>query len=273
MTHEEKNIGGRAEHPGSEEQKISQMLGSLRRVEAPKDFDFHLKARIANAKPSDYQRSGLLPILKYAMPLALFLVVGAGAVGISSYNTWEAPTAVVEVPKETGETPPAVPDGAREVAAPVQVTSPAPAVNAETPSVRPERPLLASNPAPAARQPQRRIVPVSPAATPEGRSADMTGGIVRPKVICAPGVQCKPLEAREAFSRLGLEAVYEGGAWKVKSVKANETAGQLGVKPGDRLKSINSKAVTDRTEFESDLKVTTIQVQRGRETIDLTINN
>lgn len=57
MSHENNNIGGRAEHPGSDEQKISQLLGGLKRVEAPPDFEFRLKAGSQmHGRPSEARR-------------------------------------------------------------------------------------------------------------------------------------------------------------------------------------------------------------------------
>jgi membrane-associated protease RseP (regulator of RpoE activity) len=58
-----------------EQTRLWEMLGGLNRVEAPKDFDFQLKAKIARAKPGDYQQTGFFPALRYVLPLSAVLVL------------------------------------------------------------------------------------------------------------------------------------------------------------------------------------------------------
>ncbi len=54
--------------------KIQQMIKNLHRVDAPKDFDFRLKARIANAKSTDFQPR-FLPVLRYVLPLSVVVLI------------------------------------------------------------------------------------------------------------------------------------------------------------------------------------------------------
>ncbi|MEO7673391.1 MAG: hypothetical protein ABIU09_04855 [Pyrinomonadaceae bacterium] len=98
MSYENKNkLAGETEILSSDEQNVSRLLSNLKRVDAPKDFDFHLKARIANASPADYQTVRLFPVLKYAFPLALFLLIGGAFILNSSFSGWNVP-AVAELP-------------------------------------------------------------------------------------------------------------------------------------------------------------------------------
>ena len=60
----------------ADEQNVARLLLGLKRVDAPKDFDFHLKARIANATPAVLRPVRFFPVLKYGVPLALFLLIG-----------------------------------------------------------------------------------------------------------------------------------------------------------------------------------------------------
>jgi hypothetical protein len=82
MVNEQKNI----QEPEFEE--VGRLLGSLKRVEAPKDFDFHVRARIAKGRPAEARRSWLPASLVYGAPLALVLVVG-GYVGYRTTSTVE----------------------------------------------------------------------------------------------------------------------------------------------------------------------------------------
>jgi len=284
MTHEHKNIGGGAEHPGSDEQKISALLSGLQRVEAPKDFDFHLKARIANAKPADYQKAGMFPILRYAMPLGLFLAVGVGVMVNSSYNSWQTPTVA------DGSMPPN--NGA------VTATGPAPTDSNEivvptadlTPAVGPDgqrSPQLAGQPG-AVQGSSRDIVERGMPApiVPPGFSADRT---VRPaptpiippefrgnsnsttiSTVAPPEMASKPVALADALQSIGIEVELEENKWKVKSVKGSTIGELLGVKAGDRLESIDGRAVDDKTVYkDGSFKVKTIRVRRGETAVDL----
>ena len=50
--------------------RVWQIIDRFEPVAAPKDFDFRVKARIANAKPGDFQ-SRFLPVLRYVLPLSV----------------------------------------------------------------------------------------------------------------------------------------------------------------------------------------------------------
>lgn len=266
MTHEEHNIGGGAEHPGSDEQKVSLMLSGLKRVEAPKDFDFHLKARIAKGRPEEIRPASLFPILKYAVPLALVLFVSAGILLRSSYNSWETPT----VAEANTSSQPSLPTN---VAGPSD-----PAVIVPQPSV------VASD------KGRTSIVGTDDAATgsktlADGGSRDFIrqpevplgqpGGNSAVKAITAPtprnprGMEQKKYTAREGLEFLGIEADFENGNWMVKSLKPNMAGDQVGVKAGDRVIALDGKPIDDKTEFDGGVSVTTIRVSRDGKTLDL----
>ncbi len=70
-----------------ENESVSQLLGGLKRVQAPNDFDFRVKARIAKGRPADKTTTWLPVSIRYAIPLALFVLIG-GYFGFSSmYST------------------------------------------------------------------------------------------------------------------------------------------------------------------------------------------
>ncbi|MCC6329998.1 MAG: hypothetical protein IT174_15905 [Acidobacteria bacterium] len=270
MTHETNNIGDRAEHPGSDEQKISAMLTGLKRVEAPKDFDFHLRARIANARPSSHQRSSLLPILKYAVPLGLFLVVGAIVLAVSSYNSWEAPTVIVQAPEAVPATQPTAAVSVPDVSTPAAVAGAEPKEAPREPAV--ERPrLAAAETKPALNKRDGRSVDFMTSTDDPISSNSAEKAIkIAPTPITPRGI-LKPMTIDAALDVIGVEADFAGGLWNVKAVKSNGIADQIGVKPGDKLKAIEGRQLGEKTEFESALNVSTIQVVRDGKTIDLTV--
>ena len=59
-----------------EQNRVWEMLGGLGQIEAPGNFNFGVKARIANAKTGDYQtQTGFFPALRYIMPLGFVIVL------------------------------------------------------------------------------------------------------------------------------------------------------------------------------------------------------
>src|SRR5580765_4061428 len=83
-----------------ENEPVSKLLGGLKRVEAPNNFDFRVKARIADGKPADRATSWLPATIRYAMPLALLLVVG----GYFAFNAYYSKKNVDVHVAETGTT-------------------------------------------------------------------------------------------------------------------------------------------------------------------------
>ena len=71
---------------------VSKLLGSLKRVEAPGDFDFHVKARIAKGRPAD-RNAALMPAwVRYAVPLVLLMFAG----GYFGFRALYSPVANVQ---------------------------------------------------------------------------------------------------------------------------------------------------------------------------------
>ncbi|NOT47825.1 MAG: hypothetical protein HOP17_08755 [Acidobacteria bacterium] len=276
MTHEEHNFGGGAEHP--DEQKISQMLSGLKRVEAPKDFDFHLKARIAKGRPQEVRPASLFPILKYTLPLAAFLFAGAGILFYNSYTGGldrnmvaapeQAPSDVIKAAVATPSAQPGNVDSAQNRRTEFSPKVPIPVKSVTQPRtepgsnniLNPVRSRDFSTPVRSRDFPSRSV--------PEGNSALRTLGVA-PPALNPKGMDLGPLGVVQALQRLDAEASFEGDRWRVKSVKANGIADQIGLKAGDELKAIDGKDVGEKTQFESPFSVRTIRVQRGDTTLDL----
>jgi len=97
---------------GSEEQRIRdeeqvrRLLGELNRVEAPNDFYFGVKARIAKGKPAEKVATWLPVTVRYAVPLVLLVLVGGYFAfnAFYSLNVTSIPVVVADKPaKEVAE--------------------------------------------------------------------------------------------------------------------------------------------------------------------------
>lgn len=265
MTHEKQNIGGGAEHPGSDEQKIAQILGDLRRVETPSDFEFRLKARIANAKPSESRPASLFPVLKYAVPLALMLFVTAGVILNSAYNqpvdngavaaidapapepekqastesepAGNSPNSILADGREQGTAerpkPPAVTGG------PVRKPDVATAPRSEGPGVR----IFGGGRDRLPRVPKEFTVTPNPSSTNTNQAS------------------VKSDDVRQALSSVGVAVELEGGTWQVRSVGPGR-GNDLGVRPGDRVEAIDGQRIDASTSFRDGFRLTTMTVRR-----------
>lgn len=272
MTHEKQNIGGGAEHPGSDEQMIAQILGDLRRVEAPSDFEFRLKARIANAKPSESRPASLFPVLKYAVPLALLLFVTAGVILNSTYNrpVDNGAVAAIDAP---------APEPEKQVS-----TEAEPAGNSlnsiladgrdQGTAERPKTPAVPGGPV---RNPEVATGPRS-----EGpRVRIFTGGNDRlprvpkeftvtpnPSLTNTNQASAKSDDVRQALSSIGVAVELEGGAWQVRSVGPGRGS-ELGVRPGDRVEAIDGQRINADTAFRDGFRLTTMTVRRDGVELEL----
>lgn len=279
MTHENKNIGGGQAHTEPDERKVAEMLGGLKRVEAPGDFDFHLKARILKTRPADYRRASLLPILKYAMPMALFLVVGAGLVLNGWYTNWRSPDLTVSTGEADNKDPvPVAPDSGS-----VPISVPSAEVQPSRAAPLPQLAVKAPSSVPIVRP--DRDDPVRGGAVSSGGSRLMGGGNENIEVrrergfeannsntalVSSPILPVKPVTIRDALRSIGIEAELENGTWKVSTVKTTEIAGRMGVRPGDRVESIDGQAIDGSTTYKDGaFKVKSMRVTRDGKATDL----
>src|SRR5689334_13063314 len=71
----------------ADEARVRQLLAGLKRVDAPKNFDFAVQTRIANTRPETFQAAGRgFAVLRYALPLVLVIVVVSGFVLNNLYS-------------------------------------------------------------------------------------------------------------------------------------------------------------------------------------------
>lgn len=70
------NLNSEREVLPAVEQKVCDLIGKLDRVECPKNFDFHLKARIASSDKKDFQPS-VWQTLRYIVPVAACALIVA----------------------------------------------------------------------------------------------------------------------------------------------------------------------------------------------------
>jgi PDZ domain len=255
-----------------DEAKVREMLGGLKRVEAPRDFGFKVQARIASAKPGDFSaRGGSWAFLKYAMPLGLVLVVISAFVINTLFDVSNTAVPVVADNFTPPAARPSVPVG-NEVA----VVTPPPAgslVNSgPDTAVKPGEEMLAKNP--------RKPVDGKKSSSDESGGGSYLTGLGNSKqIIQPPGSLANrgpgsletlgQIPVDQILKMVGINASFSDNGWKVGSVEANSIAERSGVKRGDLIEEINGQPVTGGTQFSGSFSGKSVMVKRDGKTQEI----
>ncbi len=253
-----------------DEQKLSDMLSSLKRINAPKNFDFRLKTRIANTRPEGLRPRRHFPMLGYAAPLAVVLLGGAYFAGIGIYSVDNGSVSSVQEVQPIADTSELSPVSSQAN----DETTPAVQDNKLHSGVREEKDLLV---------PASERDTVVPKKAP--RPADQPGGSFDtgqriPKIILPKGPPTGPakkpetaatISVREILSTIGIGAEFDGESIKVTSVAANGMAARSGIAVGDVLETVNGQRVTGETMFESPFNVKSVGVARDGKSVQINL--
>lgn len=241
------------------------LIEDLQPVAAPSDFDFHVKARIANAKPSDFQKSAFIPILRYVLPLS-FAALLFGVLVFNSGFFAAAPTAsdYAKAAPPIQNAPPL------NVSPNTTLAFAPPAADNSSPVMAPanfdEKSTASANsarPSPGNRNTRIETLDLrlDKEQPPKSKSEDGGGSRLMsvqpanplfPKGIspnanssAAPDIQSpKTPDEEGSFEVIGIEFDLENGKRKVKSLKSNSIAERSGVKIGDVIEKISGGVLT-----------------------------
>ena len=256
------------------------MIDGLKPVNAPNDFDFRVKARIAKAKPSDFHAPRLLPILRYVLPLSVAVVLLSLFVYNSAYFSGAS-----EIAQQTIKTPKISAISPVNAASNNQLAF-TPPENLDkivvTPPVTDEKSLIALTPKQSRNESVKPFeiaasAPNRPTKFPKSNVGKNSGGsndlstkaspIFLPKGInpnrtittAAPNAAVpKPLNGEQLLSFFGIETVVEKGKRIVKNLKENNVGARSGVKVGDVIETVKQNSLT---------------VTRGTEKVEISLQN
>jgi len=230
-----------------ERDEIGEMLRGLKRVEAPANFDFGLKAKIANSRPAA-KNGGVSRFALYAVPAVLVLMVGAVLVLNSLYFAGERNVADIAPVTETKsteqpQTPPEERPGQTIAVVDSDAAGARPTIKTR-PKTTENKPRKVSNDPPggsydAARRLQEPIYPI-------GLNPNNGGEI---------GV-------KDVFGFLGIDAAFDGKKWTVNAVKEKSIGDRIGVKPGDQPDAIDGRAISEMSKFKTPFSAKTLTITR-----------
>ena len=244
------------------DERIANMLSDLKRVEAPENFEFGVKARIARGEPKESRN--LFPILKVAIPAAALGLLAIIFYTAGYQSSEIRPVVVQESPNRTNERV-ADPDLAKDAMAPGEseqknevasrpnnsnVKNPAGSV--DLPSTAPDGvgSIDKANP-----QPPKEIRPKGFSDDPE-----------------RPGQKEYPQKAipvQNILQMVGISAEFRGGRYVANGVTEKSPAERAGVKSGDVIEAMNDVPITPSTEFKGGIELKSIRVNRAGRSIKL----
>jgi len=268
MIGKDEQSNSHAESLSGDEASVAKVLRVLPRVEASKDFDFKLKARIARRQKSARPLAGL-KVAGYAAPLAVGLVVVSSVFfhGSSETNEVSKPAPVLQQGMLGGPT-----------------TVPGPAVN---PSVSSKVDVAKHSDKPAT--PDALAAPIEKNnsnrnANTGGRSIDTafgpsnvilqrgfsTNAII--KRNAETGLKSKAtVDAGELLKLIGVEAVNEPGGWRVTDVRADSASSKSGLQKGDVIEAFDKQTVSDGTAPKSQFSLKNLRVNRAGTKISINL--
>lgn len=267
----------------AEDEKLRAMCRSLKRVEAPKDFDFKLKARLANTRADEFQpRFGFA--FRYALPgLALLLVFGLFAFNsgfwASENNSVIAEGAVAQPNSLLPQNAATPSDSPSERAETAIVSS-----DALTPEITksPER----TNPQQAAGNiqpnPKNDLLShkkdsgsgskVFSSTVDKGRQPNINNSVITSQTPNS-AEKLNPLSVNNVLSIMGINAELENGKWTVKSVAKNSFAENFDIRANDIIEAIDEQSLSAETSFSKTVSGETITVVRGGEKVVIKLKN
>ncbi|MCU1288851.1 MAG: hypothetical protein JWN60_1080 [Acidobacteria bacterium] len=248
----------------AEDRKLRQMLGGLKKVNAPANFNFQLKARIANAEKNHSPRPFLLPALRFVMPLSVIVLLAVFTFFNLSFRDGvqneqiaqtapkvqnEAQTvsnAVISKPIEQATAAPVAPvnkniEAKTSVPEIARLETKAAANNANyikikdtASSQKAGRERNSDNSFSGMRQSTLKIAEVL-----TQKSSNPNFGAAKP-----PLVQQSKISLQGVLLEIGIEANFDEKNWKILSIKENSPAMRAGFKSGDLIESIDDKQLS-----------------------------
>jgi membrane-associated protease RseP (regulator of RpoE activity) len=255
----------------SAEEKISQLLFAMPRVEAPGDFGFGVKARIAEGKPSALRPMWLPAALKAGVPIGLVLAIGgyAGFTSLYVNDTSAPPRAAVEtirpglvqaVPAAPVPAPISSPEALAKDVGPIEAT--------------PFREVAVKRAAV-----KRPAVVRSTAENKDGSgSYEESQSDVRKLLTSKDPVTpvsetpVRGTPAGEILTKIGVNALFGEGGWKADSVSPNTAAAKAGVKAGDIIESVDGQDMTDLGSVAKPATGKKLKVKRDGKTVEIVID-
>ena len=265
-----------------EDEKIRQMCGGLKRIDAPQNFDFRLNARIAAHQPQS-AKSPILAFLRYAAPLGLAVAIFGAVVSNNFYPVDNA--AVPQLAGSFTEKPRSESVSPLETEKPSEIVSRnnVPSAVFENETAKNSNSTLQFSTK--SKNELGKIFENPKNMRPdENRGDSRDSASTQPRIITQQGFNSnKPLETsnnfinptllsvKEILSTMGIAATLSVNGWRVQSVGQNSTAENSGVKPDDVIEAVNDIKILTASIPANSINLRKITVLRGGKRFEIVL--
>jgi len=229
---------------GSDEQRMAELIGTLRRVDAPGDFDTRVRARIAAAR-KDASTSSWRPLV---VGLATAVVIVGAGIGFLTLNSERSISST-----EPNSKP--------------QVISAVPATPSPEIAARPTvevSPAIAQTHAPE-KQPHSKVN--APVKT--GGSIDQALKDVQRFDPRGPRQANSDISVGSLLNTLGADATWNGSGWQIGSVKQHSIADRSTLRTGDVVEAIDGKTLSADTKMTGISGSKSLRVRRSGTAVEV----
>jgi len=258
------------------EKKIAEMLSSLKRVDAPGDFDTRVRARIARGEEA-VANSWTTNLIRIGAPLAAAIILALGGYFVFTLlNTGQNDVPTVAASRPESQQP--------VIEQPLNTET---TQSSDHTPTKPSDDLTADNLKPV--QTNSDAKPSGPNTTdsntattrPGGGSTDMAVREseklyprgVNPNAKAPANAKGVDPNARTHVSSIlefiGVKATWAGDGWRVDAVEANNIAGRSGIKSGDVIEAINGQTVDKKTTFPAKFDGKSVRVRRDGASVQI----
>lgn len=271
------------------DERVCQILGSLEKIDAPKDFHFQLKSKIAVKKSARQNSTGWRTLLIGIPGLACILLAAFFAFN----RNFPTPIATVKPPEtETAAVPEIIntlPNSNIEV---VQATKPElPVFTKGSSAIEPKSAhnrVIAK-----AEKPQNEALADKKILPKDSTVKDDFVGVRTPaatdinKPLVQKGLNGSAVntgntkinetdtvfEIESLLNDLGIETTAENGKLKVKAVRKNSSAERSGVRNADVIEAVDNKKISPKDTLKKSFDAKSINVTREGKAIELILKH
>ena len=271
------------------------VIGEFKQVDAPQDFNFRVKARIANAKPKN-NHSPLFPILRYVLPFSAIVLILTFVVfnEIYSLSDKTAPPIAESdnklLKQKEDSASPTNSLTARQTVEDSRFLEVAqPAINNQV--AQPFKTKKKSE----TYEDKNQYAAVKNVKKPQIKTAldnekgfdgshdnassasrNLTPKGLNPTKTVEPlpnAGSANPVTVEQILSELGIEIALENGRRQVKKIKSNSVAERSAVKVGDLIEAIDGVKLTSEPVRSKTIEGKKLVILRGAEKIEILLHN
>lgn len=248
----------------SKEGEVSELLGSMERVEAPVGFERRVLDRIASAdKPAGLDRTMMLLGLKFSVPAVAVVVLGVFLVFFNekTQNTAQLPEVIDTFTDNTGQMPQS---SASNTTTTVSGTSENELAAAENrTSSNAERPGANRNANGKRTGGGSEDMAVSPSGDPLYPPGINPNIRLSPETAPTQG----PIAPSSILAILGIKSACTSVGCRVTGVQANSIGSRAGIMTGDLVEAIDDRPIDSNHTFSGSVNVRMLRINRDGKTI------